>query len=159
MADVRVFFVISTGTLPSPSEAQWVSLVQKDKTQPLSAAVLAAARASQNYISASKRSYDLKYTLCTFEVEDSQVAGITAVLDAQAALRGVAGTLKQKFTGVLQGELRDSAVALGYTVNQSNQLAVTLINNGGFDRMVAIAATAWPDGYLFINRALWYAPA
>lgn len=159
MSDVRVYFIISTGTLPSPTEVKWGQLIQQDKTKPLSAAILAAARASQNYISASKRSFDLKYTLCSFEVEDRQVAGITAVLNAQAVIRGVTGTLKQKFTGVLTGELRESALDLGYTVNQSNQLAVTLINNGGFDRMTAIAAVAWPDGYLALNAALWYAPA
>lgn len=159
MADTRVYFVISVGTL-NPNEGQWVSLTQQAKTKPLSAAILSAARASQNFIQASKRSLGtgnvLKNTLCGFEIEDSQVAGVTAVLNAQATIRGVTGTLKNKFTLVLQGELRDSATDLGYSGAQAAQLIVTLVNNGGFDRTTAIAAV---QQYLVDNTLIWHAPA
>lgn len=157
MADVRVYFVIGTGTLPTPSEAQWISLVNQAKTKPLAAAILSAARAAQNFISASKRSQGVaalrKNTLCGFEVESNQVPAIQIVLDAQAAIRGVAGNNVAKFQGVLQGELQDSAIDLGYTVPQSAQLSVTVINTGSFARDLAIVAV---QAYLVTNDAIWH---
>lgn len=154
---VRVYFIIKT-TL-NPSESAWLSLVQQEITKPLASAIITAARASQNFISASKRSYGTgyirKWTLGGFEVDGEQVAAITALLNAQAIVRGVSGVLKQKFEGVLQAELREAAVDLGYTVPQSQTMTVTMVNgNGSFERYAAIAMV---QAELVANAAIWYA--
>jgi hypothetical protein len=158
-SETRVYFVVNSGTL-TPTEPQWLSFFNQAKTKPLAAAILAAAHSSQNFIAASKRSQGtgnvLKNTLCAFEIASENVAACIAVLNAQATIRGVSGTVAQKFVGVLVGEMRDSVVDLGFTVPQSQQLTVTLVNGvGSFDRMGAISAV---QSYLATNDAIWHAP-
>lgn len=157
--EVRVYFVVNSGTL-TPSEAQWRNFFQQAKTKPLATAILAAAKASQNFIAASKRSQGtgnvLKNTLCAFEVASEDAATVIAVLDAQAATRGVTGTRTQKFVGVLQSEMREAVLDLGFTVNQANNLTVMLVNTvGQFTREAAIAAV---QAYLITADAIWHTP-
>ena len=53
---LRVYFVVDVSTLAAvPNEAQWQALTQAARGKPLAAAITGYARASQNYISASKR--------------------------------------------------------------------------------------------------------
>lgn len=156
--EVRVYFVVNAGTL-TPNESQWTSFFQQARTKPLATAIMDAAQASQNRISASKRSQGagavLKNTLCAFEIASEFVAGCITVLNAQAAIRGIGGSLSNKFVLVLQGEMRDSVVDLGFTVPQSQQLTVILVNTAGvFDRASAIAAA---QAYLAANDAVWHA--
>jgi hypothetical protein len=161
MADnTRVYFVISIGTLGTPSENAWRGLFQQAKTKAFAHAIIQVAHACQNYIWHDKRSQGTdqvrKNTLCGFELAANRVDDLLAVLNEQAVIRGVTGTVKQKFTGVLQAELRESAIDLGYTVNQANQLSVTIVNNGGWARETAIAIV---QQYLVDNDAIWHAPA
>jgi hypothetical protein len=155
--EVRVYFVVNSGTL-TPSELQWTQFFQQAKSKPLAAAILSAARSSQNLIGASKRSQGagnlLKNTLCVFEIASENVAACVVVLNAQAVIRSVAGTMAQKFIGVLQAEMRDSVVDLGFTALQSQQLTVTLVNGvGTFTRAAAISAV---QAYLVTNTAVWH---
>lgn len=156
--ELRIYFVVNSGTL-TPTELQWTQFFQQAKTKPLASAILAAAKASQNFIAASKRSLGtgnvLKNTLCAFEVDSEDAAAVIAVLDAQAALRGISGTRTQKFVGCLQAEMREAVVDLGFTVNQANNLTVTLVNTvGQFTRDAAISAV---QSYLATNSAVWHA--
>lgn len=156
--EVRVYFVVNSGAL-TPTETQWRAFFQQAKTKPLATAILAAAKSSQNFIAASKRSQGtgnvLKNTLCAFEVASEEAAAVIAVLDAQAAVRGVTGTRTQKFVGVLQAEMREAVVDLGFTVNQATNLTVTLVNTvGQFTRDAAITAV---QQYLLTNTAVWHA--
>lgn len=156
--EIRCYFAVNSGTL-TPSEPQWVSFFQQARTKPLATAIINAARASQNFISASKRSQGagnvLKNTLCAFEIASENVQACLNVLNVQAAIRGVTGTTTQKFVGVLQAEMREAVVDLGFTVLQSQQLTVTLVNTvGQFARDNAIAAV---QSYLAANAAAWYA--
>lgn len=166
--EIRIYLDIGTGTLPSPSDVQWLALMGRARTKPLSAAILAAARAAQNFISATKRSQGTgqinKHTLVCFEVERDQVSAIQAVLDAQAALRSIVGNNFVKIPAVLLAELRDSAVDLGYTVAQANQLSVTLINQPGYPQTWSrgypdsgAGAIPQAQAYLAARAAVWYA--
>lgn len=156
--EIRVYFVVNSGAL-TPTETQWRNFFLQAKTKPLATAILAAAKSSQNFIAASKRSQGtgnvLKNTLCAFEVDSEDAAAVIAVLNAQAALRGISGTVTQKFVGVLQAEMREAVVDLGFTVNQANNLTVTLVNTvGQFARDAAMAAS---QQYLATNTAVWHA--
>ncbi len=160
--EIRVYsYVFANFAAGSVSDAQWILLFGAAKNYPLSTAVLAAAqgRGAEKYITTHKRSqnaaYLRLYTLLGFEVDRSQVDALLVILNAQAALRSVTGTVMQKFTGVLTSELRDAAISLGYTTTNANKLSVTLINgNGTFSRLLAIEAA---QAYLAANAGIWYA--
>lgn len=155
MAEIRCYLIISTGTLPSPSENAWTLLFQQAQSKNLSAAILNIARAAQNQISHKKRSQNTsalrKYSLVSFEIDNQDVDWLLGVLDTEAAQRSITGTQRQKFVGVLQSELRESAIDLGYTAGQSNQLAVTMVGLG--DRA---ESTAEARAYLVANVGIWY---
>ena len=110
-SEIRCYFVVNSGTL-TPTEPQWVNFFQQARTKPLASAILAAAHSSQNFIAASKRSQGtgnvLKNTLCGFEIASENVAACIAVLNAQATIRGVSGTVSNK-----QGGLHGSSIANG----------------------------------------------
>lgn len=154
MSEIKVFIVVNAGTL-TPTEQQWQNFFAQAATKPLASAIIQAARASQNFISASKRSQGaaalLKNTLVVFEVDDSQVSAIVAVVNAQATARSITGTVQQKFVGVLLAELREAARDLGVSVANSNQITMTVVGYG--DRATAIAAV---QAYLAANAGIWY---
>lgn len=152
--EVKVYIVVNAGTL-TPTEQQWRDFFQQAATKPLASAILQAARASQNFISATKRSQGaaalLKNTPVVFEVDGQYVDDILVVVNAQAVIRGVNGTAQQKFVGVLQSELRESGRDLGLTTPQSNQISMTVVGYGV--RATAIAAV---QAYLASNSGIWY---
>lgn len=151
----RCYFVISVGTLASPSEEAWENLAQQAKDKTMISTIIQAARAAQNYLTHKKRSLGTgqvrKNTLCGFEVEEEHEAAILAVLNSEASSLGITGTVRQKFIGVLQNELRTSAVELGYTQNQANQLTVSVVGFG--TRTEAISEVI---AYLVANSSIWY---
>ena len=156
----RSYTVINCGTL-TPTEANWQALINAAKTQPFCAGILALARASQNYISAGKRSYgtgqELKNTLVTFEIDEADKTAALALLDQRATADGCAGNYATELAGVLQFEIRAAATSLGYTPTQASKLTVTLVNSTGcWDRDCAIQAV---QAYLVTNDAVWHAPA
>jgi hypothetical protein len=151
---IKVYIVVNSGTL-TPTEPQWISFFQQLATKALSSAIVTAARASQNFISATKRSQNasalLKNTLVGFEIDDADVTSITAVVNAQATIRSVTGTLQQKFVGVLLAELRESGRDMGLTTLQSNQITMSVVGYGNRDTaMTAVKA------YLAANVGIWY---
>jgi hypothetical protein len=159
MQVLRCYFVVDVSTLAvKPTEIQWQTLTQRELTKPLAQAILGYARASQNQIAVTKRAQGtgaMKYTLGCFEIDVDDKAAALAVLNAQAAARSVTGSVIQKFTGVLQAELREAAVDLGYSTAQANKINVTVLNDPGiFDRMSAIAKA---QAYLAANDAIWHA--
>jgi len=156
MADeIKVYLVIEAQTVTTPTEQQWRDLFSRARTYPLATAILAAVRHAQNDIQAHKRSlnitYLLKWTLIDFEINAEDVASIRDIVNTQAVLRSIIGTLPQKFTAVLQAELRDAAVALGYTQTQANKLIMTLVSYG--DRTTAELAA---QQYLATNTHIWH---
>jgi hypothetical protein len=158
MQVLRVYFVVDVSAMPAtPAEAPWRALMQQARSKPLAAAIVGYARASQNFISGSKRALGtglMKYTLGCFEIDTDNRAAALSALNTQAAARGVSGTATQKFAGVLQAELREAAVDLGYTTTQANKIAVTVVNDpGAFDRMSAINRA---QTYLAANDATWH---
>ena len=155
MSEIKCYIVVNAGTL-TPTENQWVSFFQRAATKALASAILQAARASQNFISATKRSQNasalLKNTLVVFEIDAQFVDDIVTVVNAQASIRSITGTVQQKFVGVLQAELRESGRDLGLSVANSNQISMTVVGYGL--RATAIAAV---QAYLAANAAIWYA--
>jgi len=153
---VRVYLVVHADTAVVPSEAQWRSLFAQAKTKPLAHAVVLAARAAQNGITAQKRSVNAvqlrRYTLLGFEIDRVDVDALTVVLNAQAVARGVSGTLKQKFLGVLQAELQESALDLGYSAAQAAKITMAWAGFG--PRATAINEVRL---YLAAQAAIWYA--
>lgn len=156
MAEIRVYAVIFADfAAGSVSEAQWQALMNAAKAQPFSSAVIQAVRAAQNQITANKRSQNPAhlrlYTVVGFEIDNADVDSLLVVLNAQAAIHGVAGTSVQKFQGVLQAELRAAALSLGYSGANANKLSV--IQAIATDRATAIAQA---QTYLANNAARWY---
>jgi hypothetical protein len=153
--EIKTYIVVNSGTL-TPTEPQWVSFFQQAKTKALAAAIITAARASQNFISAEKRSKNasalLKNAMIVFEIDDAFVADIVVVVNAQATIRSVTGTVQQKFVGVLLSELREAGRDMGLTTPQSNQITMSVVGYG--DRMTAITAV---QAYLSANAGIWYA--
>ncbi len=160
---LRVYSVVFANfAAGSVTEDQWLALADAAKVQPLSAAILDAARGrgAQCYITARKRSQNaaalLLYTLVGFEVDREDVDALLVVLNTQAALFGIPGAARVKFAGVFQAELRAAAADLGYPVTAQNKLSVTLVNGdieNTFQRDVAIAQA---QAYLAANTAIWY---
>ena len=150
---IKCYIVVNAGSL-TPTEPQWVNFFQQAATKALASAIQQAARASQNFISASKRSQGalLKNTLIAFEVDDEFLDDIVAVVNAQAVVRSVTGTVQQKFVGVLQAELREAGRDMGLTTPQSNQISMTVVGYG--NRTNAIADV---QVYLAANASIWYA--
>lgn len=155
MANVKVYIVVNSGSL-TPTEPQWISFFQQARTKALASAIVTAARASQNFISATKRSQNasalLKNTLLVFEVDDQFIDDIVVVVNAQATIRSVTGTVQQKFVGVLLSELREAGRDMGLTTPQSSQITMSVVGYG--DRATAIAAV---QAYLAANAGIWYA--
>jgi hypothetical protein len=154
--NIRVYAVIFADfPSGSVSEAQWQDLTQAAKTQPLSSAVIAAVRAAQNNITASKRSQNAAhlrlYTVVGFEIDRDDVDDLLIVLNAQAVIHNVTGSNVQKFQGVLQAELRAAALGLGYTQVQAGKLSV--IQAIATDRQTAIQQA---QTYLANNAEIWY---
>lgn len=69
----------------------------------------------------------------------------------QAALRNITGTNQQKFVGVLLAEMKESAIDLGFSVAQSNQISMAIVGFG--DRATAISQV---QAYLAANAGIWY---
>lgn len=154
MAELKLYIVVNSGTL-NPTENQWQNFFATAATKPLASAIVQAARASQEFVSATKRSQNaaalLKNTLVAFEVNNDYVPAIVTVINAQAALRSINGTTQQKFVNVLQAELREAGVAQGLTVPQSNQITMSVVGYG--DRATAISQV---QAYLAANAGIWY---
>lgn len=154
---LRIYFVIDVTTLATPTEQQWQDLMRAARDKPLAAAIRGFARSSVGLLECSKRARGtrlMQLTMCVFELDADHKAEALTILNAQATARGVSGTPMQKFAGVLQAELRESAVGLGYTTTQANKLTVTVINTPGvFTRMEAITAA---QNYLANNDAIWH---
>lgn len=154
MAEIKCYIVVNSGTL-TPTEQQWQNFFNQAATKPLASAIIQAARASQNFIAATKRSQGaaalLKNTLVVFEVDSDYVDDIVVVVNAQATIRSVTGTAQQKFVGVLQAELREAGRDLGLTTPQSNQISMSVVGYG--TRQVAITAV---QSYLAANAGIWY---
>lgn len=161
--NVRVYAtVFADFPAGSVSDVDWRTLLSAAKTQPLSAAILEAARGrgAQAFITAAKRSQNAAflrlYTMLGFEVDRAEVAALTAVLDAQTVIHGVTGNMKAKLEGVLQAEFRAAAAGLGYTPTQQSKLQVGLVNGdvpNTFDRDMAIQQA---QAYLATNATIWY---
>lgn len=158
MADspLRIYIAINADTASAPSENAWRSLFIQARTKPLAHAVVLASRAAQNTPTHDKRSLSVTYlrrwTLLGFEVDRDDVDNITVVVNAQAIIRGVTGTVKQKFLGVLQAEFRESAVDLGYTQAQADKLTMYWAGFGDRDNAISEAVA-----YLVANATTWYA--
>jgi hypothetical protein len=154
---VRVYLAINADTAAVPTEDQWRALFVQAKIKPLAHAVVLAARAAQNDITCFKRSLNVTYlrrwTLVGFEVNKDDVDALTVVLNAQAAARGVTGTLKQKFLGTLQAELQESAIDLGYSAAQAAKITMTWVGFGTRETAIAEA-----QAYLAANGpTIWWA--
>lgn len=152
---LRVYFTIST-TL-TPTVAQWRQLISATKGATFASAVIAAARAAQNFISADKfNQAGTPNQICLggFEIEDNQQTALLAVLNTEATVLGGTGGAKAQFEAVLEDELRSAALGLGYSQAQADTLIVTVLNSGAnqFDRGNAIAAA---QAYLAANSADW----
>src|SRR3989304_4542512 len=136
MAELRCYFVINVGTL-NPSEAAWQSLINEvqQPSYPMCYAIIAAARACQEFLHAHKRSYGVGYvrknTLAGFEIESSQKTALIAILDAQAILRGCPGATRAELLCVLTGDLHDAGLALGYSEAQADQITITEMTMAG----------------------------
>ncbi len=153
---LRVYFVVDCATLAvTPTEKQWDDLTTAAKKKLLAAGILSYAKASQNFISVSKRAQGtglMKYTLGCFEVDADDKARALDLLATAATAYSVTGTARNKFALCLQAELRQAALDLGYAAAQANKINVTVINTA-FDRMTAISQA---QAYIAANDAIWH---
>lgn len=162
MAELRCYFVIHANTVVVPSEVQWQALLNQTRTKPFANAIIQAARAAQNFISASKRSQNAlqlrRFTMCGFEIEDSQVTSLLAVLNTQCAARNITGNQRTKFKLLIQAELREAATDLGYGA-QALLLFIERDLLAG-DGIVGLGTTqnaiTEAQAYLAANSSIWY---
>jgi len=158
---LRAYFVIHANIVTSPTENQWNTLLSTTKNKPMANKIRSVATSAPNFITATKRNLGTntnKYTLCIFQLEDQYQDEALAFLNTQADNRGIVGTTREKFAGVLQAELREAATDLGTPYStMAGQLTVTLINAAianTFDVPIAIQQV---QAYLAANAAIWYA--
>jgi len=143
--EVRCYFVIDASA--PRSTGQWWNLIQAAKAKPLLKAVQQASNAHMpcNKVNVCP-SVSLRYVLIEFEIDRRDRPNLIALLEAQCILRGILGGMFAKFEGLLQAELREAAVDLGYTVGQAEALSVNVIGLG--DRKTAIKeAHIWFEPY------------
>jgi hypothetical protein len=164
MAEHRVYFVIrKEGT--APTALQWIGLFQETAKQPFAAAVVAAAnnKGAHNRITRDKYSRNAahlrNFVMVGFEIADGDGPAVLAVLDAQAAIRGITGSIPWKIGKVFEGEFKDAALALGYPQAQVDLLNVESDTDGTFGVVgYGDRATAIPQAqqYLADNPGIWY---
>lgn len=154
MSEIKVYIVVNSGSLIL-TERQWQDFFGQANKQIFADTVLRGAKASQNFIDASKRSLNsthlLKNTLLVFEVSSEQVQAVVGKVDEEAAKRGLTGDVQQKFVRVLQAELREAARGLGLTLLQANQITMNVVGFG--ERNTAITQV---QTYLRNNANIWY---
>jgi hypothetical protein len=150
---------INADTAGAPSEAQWQALMSATKDKPVAQAILTAADnstgAAQRYVTARKRSLGTelrRWTMAGFEITNGEIAGVAAVVNAQAALRGLSGVtpLAARFIAVLEAELQEAAEDLGYGA-QAALLTIPWYTYG--TREDAITAA---QAYLAANTVIWH---
>lgn len=93
-----------------------------------------------------------QFCLTGFEVSFANKDAVIAKLDEQAALRGITGNTATKFSGVMQGELQDVALSLGYSQAIADQLTVSQLTFSQ-DRETARSTAR---GWLQAAAAVWY---
>lgn len=163
MAELRCYFVIHAATVATPTEIQWVALLNQTRMKPFASAIIQAARAAQNFISASKRSQNAaqlrRFTLCGFEIDSSTYDALIAFMEAQCTIRGITGTQRQKFKALIQAELQEAAVDLGYGAQAPNIKIERDLSAG--DGIVGLGtlqnAINEVKAYLAANAGIWYA--
>jgi hypothetical protein len=117
--EYRVYFVIDASA--TRTLAQWNMLAGACDEKPLIAAIILAARHTNkphNNISRVRFSVDppRRYLLCEFEVDRDDLPAIKNLVDSEIVRRGITGQTgyPAKFTALLQAELREACVDLGY---------------------------------------------
>ena len=157
MAELRAYLTITWTGTGAPSEQDWRDFFAATRNQPLSAAILAAARAAHNRIAHKKRSLDGKIAMVSFEIDTRSRDALLAVLDVEALAIGASGSARVKFEAVLQAEVRQGALDAGATQTQADKLDAAVLVGGGEPalgaRAVAIAAA---QAYLAEQTVLWH---
>jgi len=158
MSEIRVFAAVRVNTSTAPTNNQWNNLfIRTAQDGVLTRAIVQAANATnkaENKITYEKRNRGTNpnsITLVGFEISPNHVDELVAVINAQAAARGITGDAATKCRLVLQAELRDAATAL-YGAAVASVVTVPIIHYAG--RMAAISAV---QTYLANNSGIWYA--
>ena len=153
--EIKVYADIHADTVSVPTDEQWQALVAEAKEETLAAAILARARAAHNIPTYHKRSQGAgqvnRHALLSFEIDRVDRDDLVAVLDTEAAARGISGNRRQKFDDVFTAELQDAATAIGFGAQAAN-ISVTLIAIG--DDRAEVEATA--AAYIKANDAVWH---
>lgn len=132
MADELRCYVLIDASAPRDQE-QWEALIGAAKDKPMALAIRQAVHGlgPQNHINLNRPSLTARYMLGDFEIHREDKAGLLVVLNEQCAIRGIVevGALA-KFESLLQAELREAVVDLGYTVPQSENLIFSVLGFG-----------------------------
>lgn len=158
-----LYLVIHVATAATPTLAQWAALrnrVVQDGT--MWQAVLQASSNLNTQASFHKFSQGAgqvsRYCLVRLDFTNEHKDSLLATLDAEATARSITGTLEQRVSGVLQAELREAALSLGYTQTQANQITIdrleieTLTSDADWQTLKQRVQT-----YLQTNSTIWYA--
>ena len=141
---IRVYLVIDASAARTP--AQWNSLINAVKDKPMVLAVRLAANVRDmphNHVNINRPSTSARFMLGDFEIDKVDATELLAVLAAQCTARGIAHTtIRADFAALIQAELREAAIDLGYTPAQAANLSVGIVGYG--ERLAAIAeGQAW----------------
>jgi len=152
----RVYAVVDANVNPFLADAQWRTLFAQVAAteQSVAQAIVQAAHAAHNHITTHKRTQgaglENRATMLGFEVDTQHVSAIIAIVNQQAALRGIVeATNAARFGAVLEAEIQDAATALGHTAQN-----ITINRWTHADRATAIAQA---QNYLRDNAHIWYA--
>jgi hypothetical protein len=159
MANTRIYFVIRAQTTSAPTVNQWRNVLQDAaaRTGTLAKAIMDYSDQPHRRISFGKFSQSTaqlrRYMLCGMEIDDGDQTAAATKINAEASTRAITGTLRAKFEGVLQAEIREAAVRQGFSGAQANTIGVTVITFG--ERATAKTEV---QQYLASNAAIWYQP-
>lgn len=158
-----LYLVIHVTTVATPTLPQWAALRNRVVQDAIMwKAILQASTNLNTQASFHKFSQGVgqvnRYCLVRLDFDNQHKDTLLATLNAEATARSITGTLEQRVSGVLQAELREAALALGYTQTQANQIAIdrleieTLTSDADWQALKQRVQT-----YLQNNSAIWYA--
>lgn len=147
----RAYIVIDAGA--SRTVQQWNDLKGAVKNKPMLLKIrqLGEPRDKPHLkVIDSRLSLNTRFAFVRFIVDDADEAEALNTLNTQCSNRGITGNVRTKFTSLIQAELREAAIDLGYTAGQANNLVVTMVAFGNTANSIEELGTWWTS-----NAAAW----
>lgn len=138
---IRCYGVIAINV--SRNNAQWLALRNQAYTKPMLNAIITEGskwNLPQMGIIDSRRSFDGKIQLIRFIIDDRDQSTLLNTLNAQCATRNIIQvTTRSKFQALIEQEIKESALDIGYTILQVSNLNFIVVGYGDRDTAITEA--------------------